>query len=82
MNKTVRKNIQRDRVIVSGIDDQWDADLVSRLHEADLIGNTYLLVVIDIFGHYAYIQPLKNKQQGKLYNPLILMISEGQKPKE
>ena len=29
LNKAVRRNFQRGRVIVSGIDDQWDADLAS-----------------------------------------------------
>ena len=35
LNKAVRRNFQRGRVIVSGIDDQWDADLASFACDAD-----------------------------------------------
>ena len=35
LNKAVRRNFQRGRVIVSGIDDQWDADLASFAHDGD-----------------------------------------------
>ena len=66
LNKAVRRNFQRGRVIVSGIDDQWDADLASFAHDADQNdGYKYLLVVIDIFSQYAWIEPLKIKLQNK-----------------
>ena len=56
----------------SGIDDQWDADLASSVHDADENdGYKYLLVVIDIFSHYAWIEPIKLKQLEKLLEHLI-----------
>ena len=63
INKGVRRVFERSRVIVSGIDDQWDADLASfiDLHESN-DGNKYLLVVIDIFSRFAWIEPIKNKR--------------------
>ena len=49
-NKGVKRNFQRGRVIVAGIDDQFDADLASLIYYADdNDGYKYLLVVIDIF---------------------------------
>ena len=58
----MKRNLQRGRVIVSGIDDQWYIDLASFARDADQNdGYKYLVVVIDIFSHYAWIQPIKNK---------------------
>lgn len=62
LQKPVRQSFKKARVVVAGIDDQFDADLadVSNIsHEND--GVKYLLVVIDIFSKYLWIQPLKNK---------------------
>ena len=62
LNKDVERNFQRGRVIVSGINDQWDIDLASFARDADENdGYKYLVVVIDIFSRYARIQPIKNK---------------------
>ena len=62
LNKSVKRNFQRGCVIVSGIDDQWDADLASFACDADENdGYKYLLVVIDIFSCYAWIEPIKDK---------------------
>ena len=53
-NKSVKRKFQCGRVIVAGIDDQFDADLASLVYYADdNDGYKYLLVVIDIFSRYA-----------------------------
>ena len=49
-------------VVVNGIDDQWVADLVDlpslkRWNK----GNRYLLMVIDAFSKYAWVEPAKSK---------------------
>ena len=61
LKRPVRK-IKRMRVIVTGLHDQYDADL------ADFIGYynandgiRYLLVVIDVFSHYLWVEPVQNK---------------------
>ena len=82
LNKAVRRNFQRGRVIVSGIDDQWDADLASFAHDADQNdGYKYLLVVIDIFSHYAWIEPLKDKTAKQITAAFNKILSEGHKPR-
>ena len=49
-NKSVKRKFQCGRVIVAGIDDQFDADFASLVYFADENdGYKYLLVVIDIF---------------------------------
>lgn len=56
---------QRPRVIVSGIDDQFEADLAS-FDNADLVqandGCKYMLVVIDVFSRYLWVRGLENKK--------------------
>ena len=60
--KPVRRKIKRMRVIMTGLHDQYDADL------ADFIGYSnandgirYLLVIIDVFSHYLWVKPVQNK---------------------
>ena len=82
-NKRVKRNFQQGRVIVAGIDDQFDADLASLIYYADdNNGDNYLLVVIDIFSHYAWVQPLKDKTATQIVNAFDKILSEGRIPKE
>ena len=82
LSKTVRRNFQRGRGIVSGIDDQWDADLASFAHDADQNdGYKYLLIVIDIFSCYAWIEPLKDKTAKQITAAFNKILSEGHKPR-
>lgn len=62
LHKSVRKNFIRNRIIVSSIDEQWEADLVemqefSRQNQS----YRYILTVIDCFSKYAWAVPIKNK---------------------
>lgn len=82
LNKSVKRNFQRGRVIVSGIDDQWDADLASLIQEADANdGYKYLLVVIDIFSRYGWVIPLKSKKPADIIKAFNQILSEGRKPR-
>lgn len=62
LRKEVRHSFRKARVIVSGIDDQFDMDLadVSNISDENN-GIKYLLFVIDIFSKYLWVEPLKNK---------------------
>lgn len=83
LQKPVRQTFKKARVVVSGIDDQFDADLadVSKIsHEND--GVKYLLVVIDIFSKYLWIQPLKNKRAKDVVNGFKLIFDQGRKCKK
>ena len=82
LNKAVKRNFQRGQVIVSGIDDQWDIDLASFARDADENdGYKYLVVVIDIFSHYAWIQPIKNITAQQIVHAFNKILSEGRKPR-
>ena len=59
----VKYKFKRRRIITQGIDDLWDMDLadVSNLaqHNNDV---HFLLVVIDVFSRYLWVEPLQNKR--------------------
>ena len=84
LHKPVRYNFPRRRVIVSGIDDQWQADLVdlqslSRFN-ADV---RYLLTVIDVLSKFAWVRPLKNKTGSVLVQAFSSILEEsGRRPRK
>lgn len=62
LHKASRLNYPRNRVVVSGIDDQWQADLVDlSAYARHNRGFKWLLTCIDIFSKSAWAIPLKNK---------------------
>ena len=76
------REIFKDCVIVSGIDDQFDADLASFISYAnDNDGYKYLLVVIDIFSRYAWVEPIKDKTANEIVQAFNKIISEGRIPR-
>ena len=57
-------------------------DLASFARDADENdGYKYLVVVIDIFSHYAWIQPIKNKTARQIVTAFNKILSEGRKPR-
>ena len=64
LHKPVRYNFKRLRTIVTGIDEQWQADLcdVSSLTPYN-DNHTFLLTCIDCFSKYAWVQPLSQKNR-------------------
>ena len=82
LNKRVNRNFKRGKVIVAGIDDQFDADLASMVdYEKSNDGYKYLLVVIDIFSRYGWIQPLKNKSANTIVSAFGKILEEGRIPR-
>ena len=81
-NKGVNRQFQRSRVIVSGIDDQWDIDLASFISFSDENDNyKYLVCVIDIFSRYAWIIPIKDKKAENIVQAFNIVLAEGRKPR-
>lgn len=63
LHKPARKNFKRRHVIMRGIDDHWQADLVELgAYEKDNNHFRYLLTVIDCFSKFAFALPLKDKK--------------------
>jgi hypothetical protein len=62
LHKPVRHNFPRRRIIVKGLQDLYQADLIEMIPFAKINkSHKYILVVIDVFSKYVWAQPLKNK---------------------
>ena len=62
LHKPVRRRFQRNHVVSVGKDDLWMADLIDMTKYADWNkGFKYILLVIDTFSKYVWLQPLQYK---------------------
>ena len=62
LHKPARKKFKRRRVLIKGLNDLWQADLVEMIPYAKLNrGFRYILVVINVFSKFAWVQPVKRK---------------------
>ena len=62
LHKPVRRRFRRNHVVSAGKDDLWMADLIDMVKYADWNkGFKYILLVIDTFSKYVWLQPLKYK---------------------
>ena len=58
--KPVKRKFKRMRVIVSGMYDQYNADLADYVGYSNANdGYRYLLFVIDVFSRYLWVEPIK-----------------------
>ena len=63
LHRPKRKKFERNQVIVSGIDDTWQADLVDVSSLSNKNDNfKFILTCLDVFSKYAWAVPLKNKE--------------------
>ena len=62
LHKPVRRRFQRNHDVSAGKDDLWMADLIDMKKFAEWNqGFNYILLVIDTFSKYVWLQPLKYK---------------------
>ncbi|CAG2223461.1 unnamed protein product [Mytilus edulis] len=62
LQKTPRRSFKRIRVYTTGMNNLWDADLMDLKQFSKENENfKYVLVVVDCFSRYLWLQPLKNK---------------------
>ena len=82
LHKPVRRKFKRRRVLVSGIDKIWAADLADMQAFSKFNrGIKYLLAVIDVFSKYGYLIPLKDKT-GKSVASALKTIFKERKPEK
>ena len=69
LHKPARRRYPRRRVIVSAIDQQWQADLVdvSSISKHNN-NNKFLLTCIDVMSKFAWVVPLKDKKGSTITN--------------
>ena len=77
LHKPIKQKFNKRRVLVSGIDKIWAADLADMTAlSKDNEGVNFLLLVIDIFSKYGWIVPLKNKKGETVANALKTIFKE------
>lgn len=82
LHKQARKRFLRRRVVMKGIDDLWQADLVEMgSYSRQNKGYRYLLTVIDTFSKFAWIQPLKTKTSVDVVEAMNNILKCGRIPK-
>ena len=81
LHKPARRKFPQRRVISSGIDNIWSADLVDmQAFSRQNKGNKYLLNVIDVFSKYAWSVPIKKKTGVDMVKAFQTILEGGRKP--
>lgn len=84
LHKSVLKNFKRRKVVIKGIDETWQADLIDMsTYAKQNKGFHFILTVIDNFSKYAWAIPLKNKNADSVTDAMekILKSKYGSKKK-
>lgn len=80
LHKPIRRSFKRNATVVSGIDAQWQADLVDmQPWRTENRGYAYLLTCIDIFSKFAWVRPLKTKMGDEVAEALMSIIEDGKR---
>ena len=82
LHRAARKTLVNDPIIVSGIDDQWEADLIDVQNLASLNkGYRFLLTVIDTLSKFAWVIPIKDKTGKSTSEALAKIFKKGRIPR-
>lgn len=83
LHKPIRHNYKRNRVIVYGIDSQFQVDLVDMsMYSKENDGYKYMLTCIDVLSKFAWVRLLKNKAGLEVPNAFASILSEGRVPQK
>ena len=82
LTKGVRRKFKRSRVIVEGLDSQWDVDLMDMKDLSDdNDGYQYVLVAIDIFSRFAWGIPTRSKSAEDVTDAFLLLLQGSRQPR-
>ena len=83
LHKSFHRHFKRNRLIVGGIDHQWQLDLadMQSLQKYN-DGYRFLLVCIDVFSKYLRVVPLKTKTCPALVEAFKVILSSCRKPEK
>lgn len=72
---------KKEKIIVSCSDEQWSADLMDMSKLKAENGNiTFILVIIDVFSKFAWLEPLLNKKAETVKIAFSKVLDQGRKP--
>ena len=82
LHKPITRKFTKRRVFVKGVDEIWAADLVELGRFSDWNkGIKYLLMVIDVFSKFGWIEPLQNKKGETVAAAFEKIFKLGRKPR-
>ena len=82
LTRGARRRFRRNRVIVAGLDSQWQADLMDMNNIAkDNDSYRYVLLMIDVFSRYTWCEPIKNKTGPEVVKAMKKIFEQGRRPK-
>jgi len=80
-HKPVKRIFKREQIIMSAIDQQWDADVMDMVKFArQNKGYRYLAIFIDIFTRYIWVRPLKTKKPKEMVEVMKDVFSQRREP--
>ncbi len=83
LHRTAPINYKRNRVVVYGIDTQFQEDLIDMTaYSKENANNNYLLTCIDVFSKYVWARALKNKSGLEVTKAFKSILEEGRVPKK
>lgn len=78
VQRDLKRKRKRRRIVVSGVDSQWAVDLAD---VQNLIkfndGNKYLLVVVDVFSKFLFVQTLMDKKASTVLKAFQKILDSG-----
>ena len=80
LHKPTRRRFTRRRVVVYGIDHQWQADLVDLAKLSYNKGFKYLMTCIDVLSRYVWVFPLMGKTGKTLKDAFHVIFKSGWRP--
>ena len=82
LHRKINKRFRRNRVLVTGKDDQWEMDLMDMTFYAKHNdGIHYVLLIIDVFSKFIWLRALKNKTGTEVKNAIEDVFATGRKPR-
>ncbi|XP_018572315.1 uncharacterized protein LOC108911779 [Anoplophora glabripennis] len=75
LHKPARKKFRRRHVLVRGLNDLIQADLVEMIPYVNK-GYRYILVVINIFSKFVWVEPVKRKTAKEVSNAMAKILSQ------
>uniref|UniRef100_V5FZT0 Uncharacterized transposon-derived protein F54H12.3 n=1 Tax=Anoplophora glabripennis TaxID=217634 RepID=V5FZT0_ANOGL len=77
LHKPARKNFRRRHVLVRGLNDLIQADLVEMIPYAKVNkGYRYILIVINVFSKFVWAEPVKRKTAIEVSNAMAKILSQ------
>jgi hypothetical protein len=71
----------RQKILMSSIDEQWDADVMDmQKFSKQNSGYRYLAIFIDIFSKYIWVEPMKTKKNEEMLRAINRVFGKGRKP--